>query len=61
MDLYKKSIEFLLSKNLYDYPPRYKTPNEVSLIRNFHYVTDVFGEVRKMNTIESGNKYFNLI
>jgi hypothetical protein len=60
MDLFKQSLEILRSKNLIDKPPYYLTPNNVHFIQNLDYVTDVFGNRRKMNAIESGNIYFNL-
>ncbi|MCH1627643.1 DUF3231 family protein [Ferdinandcohnia quinoae] len=60
MDLYNKSIEVLISKGLYQSPPHYITPNSVSIISNLNYVTNIFGQARKMNSIESGNIFFNL-
>ncbi|MEB2264307.1 DUF3231 family protein [Priestia megaterium] len=30
------------------------------MIEHYHYVTDVFGKQRPINTIESGHAYFNL-
>jgi Protein of unknown function (DUF3231) len=60
MDLYNKSIEVLISKNLYDQPPLYFTTNKVNFIPNLDYVTDLIGKKRKSNTIEAGNIFFNL-
>jgi hypothetical protein len=60
MDLYNKSMEVSLSKNLLEMPPFYSTPDKVEFINNFNYVTDVFGKRRTMNSIESGNIFFNL-
>lgn len=60
MNLYNKSIEVLISKGIYQYPPQFITPDAVSFIGNFSYVTDIFGQARKMNSIETGNVFFNL-
>ncbi|MEK5521919.1 DUF3231 family protein [Heyndrickxia sp. FSL W8-0423] len=60
MDLYNKSFDVMQSKQLYDKPPFYETPSNVSFINSLNYVTDVLGERRKMNSIESGNIFFNL-
>lgn len=56
----KKSKDLLISKKLYQQPPTYITPNKVEMIEHYHYVTDVFGKQRPINTIESGHAYFNL-
>ncbi|MGG0453349.1 DUF3231 family protein [Priestia megaterium] len=60
MEIYKKAKDLLISKQLYQQPPTYITPNKVGMIKKYHYVTDVFGKRRPMNAIESGNTYFNL-
>ena len=60
MDLYNKSIEVLISKNLYDYPPSYLSTSKVNFIPTLDYVTDLIGQKRKTNSIESGNIFFNL-
>ena len=60
MDLYNKSIEVALLKNLLEMPPFYSTPDKVQFIHNLDYMIDVFGKRRTMNSIESGNVFFNL-
>jgi hypothetical protein len=60
MEIYKKSKDLLISKQLYQQPPAYITPDKVEVIERYHYVTDVFGKQRPMNVIESGHAYFNL-
>lgn len=60
MDLYKQSIEVLISKKLLDKPPLFSTPSKVHCIKNLEYVTDVFGTRRSLNAIESGHIFFNL-
>jgi hypothetical protein len=60
MDMCNKSIEVLASKGLLEKPPYFITPKKSTTIKSLKYVTDVFGEPRKLNTIESGNLFFNL-
>jgi hypothetical protein len=60
MNTYNKAIEVLLSKGFLNIPPHYSTPKKVTYIKDFNYVTDIFGKARTMNTIESGNLFFNL-
>ena len=60
MEIYKKAKDLLVSKQLYQQPPTYITPNKVEMIEHYNYVTDVFGKQRPINTIESGHAYFNL-
>jgi hypothetical protein len=60
MNIFNNAIDVLSSKQLLEKPPLYTTPKKVTNIKNFTYVTDVFGKPRAMNTIESGNLFFNL-
>lgn len=60
MDIYNKSIEVLIAKGVYEPPPLYSNPQQVKYIEGLNYVTDVFGEKRPLNTMESANIYFNL-
>jgi len=60
MELYKKSKNLLISKQLYQRPPAYLPPKKVNIIKAYHYVTDVFGKRRPLNTIESGHIFYNL-
>lgn len=60
MDLYNTSIDVLISKGIYEKSPYFTTPEKVGYITNLSYATDVFGTQRPLNTIESGNIFFNL-
>lgn len=60
MDVYNMSIEVLISKGLYEKAPFYTLPQKVTFITNLGYVADVFGNQRPLNTVESGNIFFNL-
>ncbi|MFP3887375.1 DUF3231 family protein [Priestia filamentosa] len=60
MDIYKKSKDLLISKQLFHRPPTYITPHKVEMIKHYNYVTDVFGKQRPMNSIETGHTYFNV-
>ncbi|SHR50671.1 Protein of uncharacterised function (DUF3231) [Mycobacteroides abscessus subsp. abscessus] len=60
MDLYNETLAVLINKNLLDKPPLYSTPDKIHFISTLDYVTDIFGNKRTMNSLESGNIYFNL-
>ncbi|WP_066365355.1 DUF3231 family protein [Neobacillus fumarioli] len=60
MNLYNQSLDVLMAKNLLNRPPEYKMPEKVYFLSDLSYLTDVFGKRRPMNTIESGNIFFNL-
>lgn len=60
MDIYNMSQDVLISKGLYERPPGYSPPKEVSYVTEYNYVTDVFGKKRPLNSMESGIIYFNV-
>jgi hypothetical protein len=60
MNLYNMAIEVKISKGIYEKSPYFSTPKQAEYIKNFSYVMDVFGKQRPLNTIESGNLFFNL-
>lgn len=60
INLYDLATDVLVSKNIYEPPPFYSTPDKAEFIHELSYVTDVFGKRRKMNTVEAGNVFFNL-
>jgi len=60
MDVYNMSIEILISKGLYEKAPYFSSPKKVKYIKSLSYVANVFGNQRPLNTVESGNIFFNL-
>lgn len=60
MDLYNKSIDILLSKEIYQRSPYFSTKNRSNSVTEFTFFMDLFGEKRPLNTMETGNIYFNL-
>jgi hypothetical protein len=60
MDVYKKCVGILLSKELYEKPPYFSIPKKVEYITNLGYMLDVIGKKRPLNSAEAGNIYFNL-
>lgn len=60
MNLYDMIMDVFVSKNNFEVPPFYSTPNKVEFINELSYVTDVFGKRRTMNAVEAGNIYYNL-
>lgn len=60
MNLYNMSLDVLISKGLYEKSPYFSTPKKVDYIKDLSYITDVLGKKRPLNSMESGNIYFNL-
>jgi spore coat protein CotF len=58
--LYEKTLELLLSKGIYRYPPHIPTPENVHFVKSQNFLTGWFGERRPLNAIEINNIYFNL-
>ncbi len=60
MDLYNKSIELLLAKDIYQRSPYFSVKQGGESPTQFSYFMDSFGDKRPLNTMEAGNIYFNL-
>ncbi|MED1203522.1 DUF3231 family protein [Heyndrickxia acidicola] len=60
MDLYNKSIDILLSKDIYQRSPYFSTENKSKPITEMKYFLEIFGNKRPLNSMETGNIYFNL-
>lgn len=60
MELFMKAKDLLISKQLYKGPSEYTTPQKSLIIEDYSYVTDILGKHRPINSVESGNIYFNL-
>lgn len=59
-ELFKKSINLMLSKGIYDRPPKIPYPKKVEFVENQSFMTGWFGERRPLNTIELTNIFFNI-
>ncbi|MDO6851830.1 DUF3231 family protein [Priestia megaterium] len=59
MDIYNKSINILLAKEVYERAPYFSTPQKAEFITDLEYLIDIIGKKRPLNSIEAGNIYFN--
>lgn len=60
MDLYNMTIDVKVSQGVYEKSPYFATPKNVEYITSLGYATDFLGKQRPLNSIESGNIFFNL-
>ena len=60
MDLFQRAKELLITKKYYKGPSEYITPKKATIIKDYNYVTNIFGSHRPINSVESGHTYFNL-
>ncbi|WP_203289211.1 DUF3231 family protein [Metabacillus sp. cB07] len=56
--LYKMSVDLMLSKGIYDRPPKMTYPDSVHYVENNSYLTGWFGERRPLNSYELGEAFF---
>lgn len=60
MEIYNRSLDLLLAKNLYVPAPYFLNPKKQEPITDLSYALDFVGKQRLLNTTEAGNIYFNL-
>lgn len=59
-NLYKKSLNLMLSKGIYDRPPKIPYPNKVDFVEDQSFLTGWLGERRPLNVIELTELFFNI-
>ncbi|MDQ0255875.1 hypothetical protein J2S74_003259 [Evansella vedderi] len=59
-NLYKKSVNLMLSKGIYDRPPTIPYPNKVDFIDDKSFLTGWLGKRRPINVIELTELFFNI-
>lgn len=59
-DLYNKSVRLMISKGIYDRPPKVPYPKKVEFIEKQSFLAGWFGERRPLNTIEITELFFNI-
>lgn len=59
-EMYKKSVNLMLEKGIYDRPPMITYPKHVDFVSKQSYLTGWFGEKRPLNTIELTDIFFNI-
>lgn len=60
-DLYKKSLYLMLSKGIYDRPPKISYPKEVEYVQNQQSLLDTwFGDKKSLNSLELGEIFYTV-
>ncbi|MGM7723915.1 DUF3231 family protein [Metabacillus sp. Hm71] len=60
-ELYKRSLNLMLSKGIYDRPPKIPYPNEVEFMKKQQSLLSLwFGEKRPLNAIELGEIFYTI-
>lgn len=59
-DLYNKAVKLMLSKGIYDRPPKIPYPKEVSFISDKAYLGSFLGSDRPLNVIELTELFFRI-
>ncbi|CAG7652154.1 hypothetical protein PAECIP111802_05150 [Paenibacillus allorhizosphaerae] len=58
--LYRKSVNLMLSKGIYDRPPKIPYPESVTFVEKESYLNGWLGELRPLNAIELTEIFFNI-
>ncbi|KKI92116.1 sugar isomerase [Bacillus sp. SA1-12] len=58
--LYKKSVRCMLSKGIYDRPPKIPYPHKVEFVEKQSFLTGWFGQRRPINSMELTEVFFNI-
>ena len=58
--LYKKSVNLMLSKGIYDRPPKIPYPDKVEFVDDQSFLTGWLGKRRPLNVIELTELFFNI-
>ncbi|MFC0270839.1 DUF3231 family protein [Metabacillus herbersteinensis] len=58
--LYKTAVRCMLSKGIYDRPPKIPYPNKVEFVEKQSFLTGWFGERRPINSLELTEIFFNI-
>ncbi|WP_054859996.1 DUF3231 family protein [Gracilibacillus sp. JCM 18860] len=59
-DLYNKTLKLMLSKGIYDRPPKIPYPKEVSFASDKSYLGNFFGSKRPLNVVELTELFFQI-
>ncbi|WP_407271594.1 DUF3231 family protein [Radiobacillus sp. PE A8.2] len=59
-DLFQKAIDIMLSKGIYDHPPKIPYPNNVSYVTDQSYMAHLLGSKRPLNVMELTELFFHI-
>ncbi len=55
-----KAVKLMLSKGLYDRPPKMNYPQEIEFVKKESFVSGIVGKKRSLNAIELSEIFFNI-
>ena len=59
-EMFGKSVKMMLSKGIYDRPPKMNYPKEIEFIQKESFLSGIIGSKRPLNAIELSEIFFNI-
>jgi hypothetical protein len=59
-EMFGKAVRMMLSKGIYDRPPKMNYPKEIEFVQKQSFIFDIFGTKRPINAIELSEIFFNI-
>lgn len=59
-EMFGRAVKLMLSKGLYDRPPKMNYPQEIEFIQKESFLSGMIGEKRRLNAIELSEIFFNI-
>jgi hypothetical protein len=60
IEMFGKAVKMMLSKGIYDRPPKMNYPKEIEFVQKESFINDIFGKKRPLNAIELSEVFFNI-
>jgi hypothetical protein len=60
IEMFGKAVNMMLSKGIYDRPPKMNYPKEIEFVQKNSFMNDIFGKKRPLNAIELSEVFFNI-
>ncbi|MEH7096923.1 DUF3231 family protein [Neobacillus vireti] len=59
-EMFGKSVKMMLSKGIYDRPPKMNYPKEIEFVQKESFLSGIMGSKRPLNAIELSEIFFNI-
>ena len=59
-EMFGKAVKMMLSKGIYDRPPKMNYPKEIEFVQKESFITGIVGKNRPLNAIELSEIFFNI-
>jgi hypothetical protein len=59
-EMFGKAVKMMLSKGIYDRPPKMEYPKEIEFVQKGSFVSGIIGKKRPLNAIELSEIFFNI-